>query len=114
MAFIASMLLPFAVCVGLAAITSALWWGSFQFPWTYFGLSVLTLLGVHRIIQVLAEIAKLLPSTSGYFLEARQNPLRFVEVAQASLTFEATVVSTLVVGAGLPVLFLLRAVLQKG
>ena len=88
MPFLATMVLPFAVCTGLAAVTAALWWASFQSPWSYFGLSVLTLLGLHRLIQILAEVVKLFPGTGGYFLEARQNPVRFVELSQKSLTMK--------------------------
>jgi len=111
--FIASMLLPFAVCVGLAVVTAVLWWSSFASPWAYLGLSHLTLLGLHRVIQLLAEVVKLFPGRSGYFLEARQNPVRFVELAQESLTIEAFVVSSLVVVAGIPMLLVLRAALAK-
>jgi len=113
MSFIASMLLPLVVCVGLAAVTAALWWASFHSPWGYFGLSILTLLGLHRVIQVLAEVVKLIPGTGGYFLEARRDPVRFVELVQEGITIEAFVVSGLVVAAGLPILFMLRSVLAK-
>ena len=113
MAFIASMLLPVIVCVVLADITAALWWSSFSNPWLYLALSVLTLLGLHRVLQLLAEVVKLFPGTGGYFLEARRNPARFIELAQESLTLEAFIVSGLIVAAGVPVLMLLRAALIK-
>jgi hypothetical protein len=113
MAFIASMLLPVAVCLLLAGITATLWWSSFSNPWLYLTLSVLTLLGLHRVLQFLAEVVKLFPGTGGYFLEARRDPVRFVELAQESLTIEAFIVSGLVVATGVPVLMALRTALVR-
>ena len=113
MPLLASMFLPFLACIGLAAVTAALWWRTLQSPWVYLVLSVLALLGLHRVIQAAAELVKLLGFGGGYFLEARQNPAKFVELAQEAINAEAIVVTLVVLAVGLPLVRMLWSLLPK-
>lgn len=113
MQFFVNLLLPFVVCVGLVVATAVVWWNRLQSPWTYLGLSILMLLGIHRVVQVGVAIVSPIIWSSDYFLEARKDPARFWELSAQSLTVEAIVVSTLMVAIGLPVLRSLRTLLAK-
>lgn len=114
MSFIASMILPFAVSILVSGVTGILWWSSLSRPWLYLVLSLLTLLGLYRVLDAAAEVAKLLNASGGYFLEvARKDPVRFVELAEESMTVQAFVVSGLAIAVGIPLLLALRTALIR-
>jgi hypothetical protein len=71
----------------------------------------LGLLGLHRVIQTTSELLKLFRG-DGYFLEYRP-PASTVQLALENLTFEAAIVSTLIVAGGLPMLYWLKKALPS-
>jgi hypothetical protein len=109
MAFLISMSLPFVVCLALVAVTSAAWWRDLRHPWLFAVVGLLAVLGVHRVIQVGAEVSKLFLGR-GYFLEGRPTPSA-LQLAQEGLTVEAGAVSVLVAVFGFPVLLWLKRAL---
>ena len=111
MAFLLSQLLPFLIAIILVGATAALWRGVLPSVWSYMGLALLIVLGVHRVVQVGAEIVKLFTS-GGYFLEYQKQP-NMVEMAERSLTLETIVVSVLVVALSFPLLSWLRTLLAR-
>jgi hypothetical protein len=111
MIFLFSLLLPLLTCVLLSGATAILWRSVLPSAWSYLGLALLVLLGLHRILQVGAEIVKLF-STSGYFLEYQKKP-NVVEMAERSFTLEAVVISLLIVLFSWPILSWLRNLLAR-
>jgi hypothetical protein len=109
MPFLLSMSLPFLACLGLIAVTSALWWRSIQSPWAFAIIGFLALLGVHRAVQAGTEVGKVFIG-GGYFLEARTNA-SLAQLARENITLESLAISFAVVVAGLPLLFWLKRVL---
>ena len=113
MQFLVAITLPFLAALVLSIGCSILWWRSFQSPWQFFVLALLLLLGLHRIVQVAAELFKLLQSEfAGYFLEY-QKPPNLRDVIFEQITVEALVVAGLVVVAGIPLLVWLRTAMPK-
>ena len=109
MSFLVSMLLPFAVCFVLIGSTSAVWWRSLHSPWLFFVVGLLALLGVHRILQVATEVAKLFRG-GGHFLEARTTAAT-VQLVQDSLNREALATSVALLVLGFPLLHWLKRAL---
>lgn len=113
MSFLLSLALPFAVCVLLVGVTSALWWGKLHKPWAYVTFAFLAVLGLHRVLQAGADFIDVIASTpGGYFLEYQSQP-DLVQLAERSLTIEALLVSTVLVVVGWPLLRWLRALLSR-
>lgn len=113
MQFLIAITLPFLASLILAGVFSLLWRHSFQSPWQFFVFALLLLLGLHRVVQVCAELVKLVRTElGGYFLEARKGA-DFYERVQEQLTVEAFVIAAVVVVAGIPLLFWLRSALLK-
>lgn len=113
MQFLIAITLPFLASLVLAGVCSAFWWKSFQSPWQFFVFALLVLLGLHRVVQVFAEAAKLLRTEfGGYFLEVRKGA-DFYERVQEQLTLEAFVIAGVVVVVGIPLLFWLRSALPR-
>ncbi|NPC55695.1 hypothetical protein [Caenimonas soli] len=112
MQFLVAIALPFVACLMLVGVTSAMWWRTFQTPWQFAILGMLVLLGLHRLVQVVAEAIKLASPVQGYFLEARAKP-NFLEIARENLNIEALLVTAVVVVAGIPLLLWLRSALPK-
>jgi hypothetical protein len=111
--FLASLVLPFAACVALSVVTARLWWASLQSPWTYLLLAILSLLGLHRLVQALVEILNLLGAGRSYFLVARRDQPGFWKLVDEAMTVEAVVVTGIVLVAGYGLLLLLRSHLPK-
>ena len=95
----------------LVGATAVLWRGVLPSVWSYVGLALLVVLGLHRVLQVGAEIVKLF-RTGGYFLEY-QKPPNMVEMAERSFTLEAVVVSLLIAALSWPLLSWLRTLLTR-
>jgi hypothetical protein len=113
MQFLITITLPFMASLVLAAICSVFWWKSFQNPWQFFVFALLLLLGLHRVVQVFSEAAKLLRNElGGYFLETRKGA-DFYGRIQEQLTVEVFVITGVVVIVGIPLLFSLRSALQR-
>ena len=106
MSFLLSLFLPFLACIGLSTITSALWWSTLRSPWSFTLFGLLALLGLHRVVQVVAEFAKLF-SGGGYFLEVRKNQDP-VQLAMESVTLESLAICVVVVTIGIPMLIWLK------
>lgn len=113
MQFLLAIALPFLTSLVLAGVFSALWRQSLQSSWQFFVFALLLLLGLHRVVQVFAEIVKLVRTElGGYFLESRKGA-DFYERVQEQLTVEAFVIAGAVVVIGIPLLFWLRNALLK-
>jgi hypothetical protein len=113
MQFLIAIALPFLTSLVLAGVFSALWRQSLQSPWQFFVFALLLLLGLHRVVQVFAEVVKLVRTElGGYFLEVRKGA-DFYKRVQEQLTVEAFVIAGVVVVVGIPLLFWLRSALPK-
>ena len=113
MQLLVAITLPFLTAIILSAVCAALWWQSLQSPWQFLVLALLSLLGLHRVVQVAAESFKLLRTElGGYFLEARKPP-NLHELVLEQMTAEAFAIAGVVVIAGIPLLFWLRNALPK-
>jgi hypothetical protein len=113
MPFLVSIALPFLTAVILSVGCSFLWWQLFQNPWQFFVLSLLLLLGLHRITQLGAEVVKLLNSEmGGYFLEYRKPP-NLQELVLEQISYETFAISGAIVIIGIPLLLWLRNALPK-
>jgi len=111
MSFLVFLFLPFLLCLSMAAVTSLLWRQELQNPGLYALAGFLATLGLHRLLQAGAEIAKLF-NPDGYFLEARPRP-DIVQLAKETLNTETIVLSVLVVAIGIPLLYWLKAAMVK-
>jgi hypothetical protein len=113
MQFLVAIALPFLTSLLLAGVFSVLWWQTFHSPWQFFVFALLLLLGLHRVVQVFAEVVKLVRTElGGYFLESRKGADLYERV-QDQLTVEAFVIAGAVVVVGIPLLFWLRSALLK-
>lgn len=111
MSFLVALILPVIVCAVMAGTTSALWWRTLGNPAVFAIAAFLLSLGLHRVLQALAELVKLI-SAGGYFLEVREKP-DVVQLARESLNTETLVLCTLLVIIGVPLLFWLRSAMVK-
>lgn len=109
--FLLSMVLPVATSLLLAGAASALWWGTLRSPWAYLTFSVLTMLGVQRVLQMVLEVTKIaLPG--GYFLEHRPAP-DVLQAARESITTESLVMCVLLLAIGAQLLHWLRTLFPR-
>lgn len=111
MAFLFALILPFLTCVALVGTTALLWRAALPSVWSYVGLALLVVLGVHRVLQVAAEVIKLF-THGGYFLGYQKQP-NMVELAERSFTVEAVTISVLVAVISWPLLSWLRSLLAR-
>jgi hypothetical protein len=111
MSLLLALVLPFVLCAVMAGTTSLLWWRTFASPATFGVVALLAMLGLHRILQAVAEFLKLFVG-GGYFLEARERP-DVVQLAKESLNTEVVVLCVLLVTLGIPLLYWLRSVMVK-
>jgi hypothetical protein len=59
MFFLIDMALPIAVCVLVSLGASLMWWQTLSSPWSFLLVSLLAMLGLHRMLQVLASLIEL-------------------------------------------------------
>ena len=111
MAFLLALVLPFVLCVVMSGTASLLWWKALASPVAFGVLALLATLGLHRVLQAIAEFAKLFTG-GGYFLEARERP-DLVQLAKGSLNTELVVLCVLLVALGIPLLYWLRSAMVK-
>ena len=107
MQFLAALVLPTVVCLLLTAVTAALWWKSMAAPWQYVALAALVCLGLHRVLQVTAELIKKTAFVGGYFVARRDKP-DFAQLVEEAFTIEAILVSILLVAIAAPTLVWLK------
>ena len=112
MQFLVAMILPFATCIGMTSITAYLWWPTLKSPWQFAVLALLVCLGMHRLLQVVAELVKKTTTFEGFIVARRDRP-NFAQLAVETLTLEAAIVATLLVAIGVPVLVWLRNALPQ-
>ena len=113
MGWLAQMVFPFVACIVLSVVTTWLWWSVLQAPWTYFFLALVSLLGLHRVVQAVVEVLNLLGAGRSYFLVARRDDPGFWKLVDEAMTVEAIVVTAIVLVAGYGLLLLLRSYLVK-
>jgi hypothetical protein len=111
MQFLISIALPFLVAAITAAVSALIWRDVLPSPVKLGLLAFLVLLGLHRIVQALAEIGKML-LPGGYFLEYQSKPTA-VELIERQLTIEAIAISIVLIAIGIPVLYVLRKALSQ-
>ena len=111
MSFLLSLVLPFVLCVALSGTASLLWWRTLASPATFGLAALLATLGLHRVLQAVAEVLKLFTG-GGYFLEARERS-DVVQLAKENLNTEVVVLCVLLVALGMPLLYWLRSAMVK-
>lgn len=111
MSFLLFLVLPFLLCLSMAAVTSLLWRQDLHNPGLYAITGFLTTFGLHRLLQAGAEIAKLFIQDV-YFLESRPKP-DIVQLAEETMNTETFVLGVLVVVLGIPLLHRLKAAFVK-
>jgi len=109
--FIVPLLVPLLLSATMTAIASIWWWRTLAMPWFFTFVALLAMLGLHRVLQFLAELFKV-ATAGGYILEARPrpDPSQFL---RESLSTELLVVCLLMLVVGTPLLFGLRAAMAK-
>jgi len=96
MGFLAAVFLPFLLAVVLAGAVSVLWREVLPRPFFFFAVSFVLVLGLHRLVQAVVEIGKLVwLETGGYFLEYQAKPSAY-EAVERQLTMEAFVIALVV------------------
>ncbi len=105
------MFLPFFVATLVVGTTAFLWRTSFTSLSTYVLFASLTVLGLHRVLQILSEVIKPF-FISGYVLEKAKHQT-FIEAAQQVITVEVIVISAVLAVTSWPLLSWLRALLSK-
>ena len=111
MSFFLALVLPFVLCAVMSGTASLLWWKTLANPATFGVLTLFATLGLHRVLQAVAEFVKLFTG-GGYFLEAREGP-DVVQLAKESLNTEVVVLCVLLVTLGVPLLYWLRSAMVK-
>jgi hypothetical protein len=104
------MALPFAVCVLMALGASLMWWQTMGSPWGFLLVSLLAMLGLHRMLQMLTSFLDLFRG-GGYFLEHRAPADALARVTEA-ITGETIAVCIALVVLGMPLLKWLQRMLQ--
>ena len=95
----------------MSGTASLLWWRTIANPATFGVVAFLATLGLHRVLQAVAEFLKLFTG-GGYFLEARERP-DLVQLAKESLNTEVLVLCVVLVALGIPLLYWLRSAMVK-
>ena len=106
MQFLISIALPVLVAAFTSVATALMWREALLSPVKFGLFAFLILLGLHQVIQALAEVGKML-LPGGYFLEY-QSRSTAAELIERQLTIEAIAVSVVLVAIGVPVLYALR------
>lgn len=96
------MALPFAICILVSLGTSLMWWQTMSSPWSFLLLALLAMLGLHRMIQMLASFLDLFRG-GGYFLEYR-TPTDALTRMKEGITGETIAVCIALVVLGIPLL----------
>jgi len=112
MQFLAALVLPTVVCLLLTGITAALWWESIASPWQYVAFAALVCLGIHRVLQVTAELIKKTAVVGGYFMARRDKP-DFAQLVEEAFTIEAILVSIVLIAIAIPTLVWLKNALLQ-
>ena len=108
MVFILSLILPFVTALMLAAGCSFMWRDILARPALFFLLSLVVVLGVHRLCQALLEAGRLLwPGSRGYFLEHQPTP-SMIELFERGLTIEAFLLAIIAAAVSYPLLLAIR------
>jgi len=104
--------LPYVVIVALVGTTCWVWRGTVPVG-SYAALSVLALLGLHRLIDVAADLVRTKPG--GYYLEPQEpgKQIEAVQVAIRSMTVSSLVLSTLLLLLGFGLLLWMRGLLGR-
>jgi hypothetical protein len=108
MVFILSLVLPFVAALVVAAACSFMWRDILARPTLFFLLSVVVVLGMHRLVQVFLEVGRLLwPGSRSYFLEHQPTP-SVIELFERGLTVEAFLLAIVAAAASYPLLLAIR------
>ena len=110
MVFLAYLILPFLLCATMTGIAVLLWWKALSNPAAFAVAAFLSTLGLHRVLQIRAELVKLF--WGSYFLVARKS-LDIVQLAKESINTETVVLCLMLVAFGIPLLYWLRATMLK-
>ncbi|PZP33261.1 MAG: hypothetical protein DI603_07730 [Roseateles depolymerans] len=111
MSFLLSLVLPVFICLALSG-TSAVFWAKVLPSSVVFAvIAFLSMLGLHRLIQAVAEFGKLFFG-GGYFLEARDKP-SVAQLVSENLSTESVLVCAALVALGMPLLFVLRNAMAR-
>lgn len=110
MLLLIDLALPFVVCVLVSLGASLMWWQTMHAPWSFLLLSLLAMLGLHRMLQILSSFVGLF-FHGGYFLEYRP-PTDALTRMKEAITGETIVVCFALVVFGIPLLKWMQRMLQ--
>lgn len=96
MGLLASVFLPFLLAAVVAVAASVLWRDTLPRPFFFLVLSFVLVLGVHRLVQAVAEIGKAAWPGGGGFLLEHQAKSSAYEAVERQLTLEAFVIALVV------------------
>jgi hypothetical protein len=111
-AFLAQIILPFVVAAAVSSMCAFLWRGQLSSAIGFFFFGFLLMLGLHRAIQAVAEIAKLFFGPVGYTLVGSAAKPEFIGLVGRQLTIEAITLLVVSVSVGVPLLVVARNVVK--